>query len=196
MVPTQNGDYHMATRSKRSERYFIDAKGDECDRMELATGGGYSLVSKDGSEIQSWEQQSGLPAGSIVTMHFVLGWWTKIGNVVNTVVNDKADPGTLDDAALAVVEHIENCNRGVWREVTEGTARGPKYDKDVLAGALFAILTAGNKAKGDLAHYRDKFEDKSYAAKARARTDVMAQYFKDLAAKGEQAKVTAIDDLA
>jgi hypothetical protein len=183
-------------RSKRSERYLIDIKGDEVDRMEQATGAGYSLVSKDGSEIQSWELQSGLPAGSPVTMHFNLGFWTKIGNVVNTVVNDKADPGTLDDAALAVVEHLENCEKGIWREVTEGVARGPKYDKDTLAGALFAVLTAESKAKGDLASYRARLDDKSYAAKVRARTDVMAQYYKDLAAKGESAKVTAIDDLA
>jgi len=184
-------------KQKRSERYFIDLNGDEVDRMEQATGAGYSLVSKDGSEIQSWEYQSGLPAGNVVTMHFVLGWWTKIGNVVNTVVNDKADPGTLDDAALAVTEHVENCEKGIWREVTEGVARGPKYDKDILAGALLAVLTASGLAKADLAGYRTRLDDKSYAAKVRARTDVMAQYYKDLAdKKGEEAKETNLDSIA
>lgn len=187
----------MATKKKRSDRYFIDAAGDEAERMELATGAGYSLVNADGSEIESWEYQSGLPAGNIVTMHFILGWWTKIGNVVNTVVNDKDEPGTLADAALAVTEHVENCNKGIWREVTEGAVRGPKYDKDILAGALLAVLTASGLAKQDLAGYRAKLDDKSYAAKVRARTDVMAQYYKDLAErKGEEAKESNLDSIA
>lgn len=183
-------------RSKRSERYFIDKSGDEVDRMEQATGAGYSLVSADGSEVQSWELQSGLSPASSVTMHFILGFWTKVGNVVNTVVNDKDSPGTLEDAALAVTEHLSNCESGVWREVGEGVARGPKYDKDTLAGALLAVLTTENKAKGDLANYRARLDDKSYAAKVRARTDVMAQYYKDLAAKGGESKEKEIDELA
>jgi len=78
-------------------------------------------------------------------------------------------------------------------------ARGPKYDKDILAGALLAVLTRENKAKGDLANYRGRLDDKSYAAKVRARTDVMAQYYKDLEARGngdENKAPAAIDDLA
>ena len=184
----------MGNRIKRSERYLIDINGDEVERMELATGAGYSAVNKDGSEVQSWEEQSGLPAGALVTMHFCLGWWTKLGNVLNTVINDKADPGTLDDAALAIVEHIENCRKGIWREVTEGTPRGPKYDKDILAGALLAILTKSGKAKRTLAEYRAAMDDKSYAAKARARTDVMAQYYKDLEARKAANGDQAVDD--
>jgi hypothetical protein len=184
----------MAKKQKRSDRYFIDLNGDEVDRMEQATGAGYQLVNADGSEVKAWEYQSGLPAGNIVTMHFILGWWTKLGNVVNTIVNDKSDPGTLDDAALAVTEHIDNCGKGIWREVTEGVARGPKYDKDILAGALLAVLTASGKAKGDLQDYRLRLDDKSYAAKVRARTDVMAQYYKDLADK--QPTETAVDESA
>lgn len=170
-------------RAKRSDRYFVDANGEEVERMEQATGAGYSLVNGDGSEIKSWEMQSGLPAGSTVTMHFVFGWWTKIGNVINTVVNNKDEPGTLDDAALAATEHVTNCENGIWREVST-EARGPKYDKDTLAGALLACLTADKIAKGDLATYRAKLDDKSYYAKVRAQTKVMAQYYSDLAAKG------------
>jgi hypothetical protein len=184
----------MGTRTKRSERYFIDADGNEVDRMEQATGAGYSLVSADGSEIQSFEEQ--LTTGPMALYHAILGFWTKCGNEVNTVINDKSDPGTLQDAAVAVAEHIENVRKGIWREVGESAARGPKYDKDILAGALLAVLTRENKAKGDLANYRLRLDDKSYAAKVRARTDVMAQYYQDLAAKGGEAKVNAIDELA
>jgi hypothetical protein len=191
-----NMESTMASRQKRSARYFIDTNGDEVDRMEQATGAGYALVTDNGAEHMHWEQQMGA-AGDIRTMHAVIGWWTKLGNVVNTVVNDKDSPGTLDDAAVAVTEHVENCLKGIWREVTEGVARGPKYDKDILAGALLAVLTRENKAKGDLANYRLRLDDKSYAAKVRARGDVMAQYYQDLQARGNGDKpVAAIDDLA
>lgn len=170
-------------RAKRSDRYFVDNDGNEVDRMEQATGAGYSLVSGDGSEIKSWELRTGLVAANTVTMHAVFGFWTKVGNVINTVVNDKNDPGTLEDAALAATEHVTNCENGIWREVST-EARGPKYDKDTLAGALLACLTADKLAKGDLATYRAKLDDKSYYAKVRAQTKVMAQYYSDLAAKG------------
>lgn len=186
----------MGKRIKRSDRYVIDSNGDEVERMELATGAGYSLVSTDGSSIKDFERQFGKPADS-TTMHACLGWWTKLGNVANTVLNDKADPGTLDDAALAITEHVELTEGGIWVEKTESTPRGPKYDKDILAGALLAVLTADNKAKGDLATYRAKMDDKAYAAKVRANTQVMAQYYKDLAAKGQaESKPDTIDSLA
>lgn len=187
----------MGKRIKRSDRYYIDSSGDEVERMELASGAGYSLVNATGNEIQAFERQFGKPADS-VTMHACLGWFTKLGNVANTVLNDKTDPGTLDDAALAIVEHIEMTDKGIWVEKTESTPRGPKYDKDILAGATLAVLTASGKAKGDLAHYRLKLDDKSYAAQVRARTDVMAQYYKDLEAKkalaGESAPAAADAD--
>lgn len=181
---------------KRSDRYYIDSAGDEAERMELATGAGYSLVSADGSEVQAFERQFGKPADS-TTMHACLGWWTKLGNVANTVLNDKSDPGTIDDAALAITEHVELTEKGIWREIDTTVARGPKYDKDTLAGALLAVLTASSLAKTDLAGYRAKLDDKSYAAKVRARTDVMAQYYKDLAEKkGEEAKESNLDSIA
>lgn len=186
----------MGKRIKRSDRYHIDSNGDEVERMELATGAGYSLVSADGSEVQAFERQFGKPADS-TTMHACLGWWTKLGNVANTVLNDKSDPanpGTLADAALAIVEHVEMTEKGIWREVDAGAPRGPKYDKDILAGAMLAVLTASGKAKDDLAGYRARLDDKAYAAKVRARTDVMAQYYKDLAAKAPQVPATADAD--
>jgi hypothetical protein len=186
----------MGKRIKRSDRYVIDSNGDEVDRMELASGAGYSLVSSDGTSIKDFERQFGKPADS-TTMHACLGWWTKLGNVANTVLNDKADPGTTDDAALAITEHVELTEKGIWVEKTEAVARGPKYDKDIMAGALLAILTASNKAQGDLANYRARLDDKAYAAKVRARTDVMAQYYKDLEAKKAESKPQAdLDEVA
>lgn len=191
----------MGKRIKRSDRYYIDTNSDEVDRMELATGAGYSLVTANGTEIQAFERQFGKPADS-TTMHACLGWWTKLGNVANTVLNDKSDPanpGTLEEAAVAIATHVEQTENGIWVEKTEGIPRGPKFDKDILAGAMLSVLTAEGKATGDLASYRLRLDDKSYAAKVRSKTKIMAQYYADLAAKGkseESAKADTTDDIA
>lgn len=123
-------------------------------------------------------------AGKLATMFGVMGGLTKVGNIVNSIVN--ADDYDGSDPMPTVREWLEQADAGVWREISEGGGgRGPKYDKDVLAGALLAVL--GSRAQGDVAHYRERLDDRSYYAKVRANTDVMAQYYKDIAEKGGSA---------
>lgn len=116
----------------------------------------------------------------LTTMFAIMGGLTKVGNIVNSIVNadgyDGADP--MED----VKEWLELAIAGKWREAGEAAARGPKYDKDVLAGALLVVL--GSSAKGDIAHYRERLDDKGYYAKVRGQPAVMAQYYKDLEARG------------
>lgn len=182
----------VQTESKRkrvSERSFIDANGAEVERIEQATGARYKLV--DNGKV--FDVQLG-EAGAPATMFGVFGAWTKIGNVANTVLNDKDEPGDADSAAEEIEAFLANVEKGIWREVQEGSKRGPKYDKDVLASVLFAVLTKAGKATGDVAGYRDRLDDASYYAKVRANTDVMAAYHAEMRDRG--AAGPSVDSLA
>ena len=121
-------------------------------------------------------------AGKLSTMFGIMGGLTKVGNIVNSIVNaDDYDGST--DPMLEVETWLKEADAGQWREPGEGAAaRGPKYDKDVLAGALHAVL--GSKATGDVASYRTRLDDKSYYAKVRANVQVMSAYMKAMADKG------------
>ena len=110
-----------------------------------------------------------------------MGAVTKIGNVVNSIVNADDYDG-VENPMIAVKEWLEAAAKGEWREPGEAGPRGPKYDKDVLATALHAEL--GAAAKGDVASYRVRLDDKSYYAKVRANTKVMARYMAAMAEKG------------
>lgn|SRR5262245_47984300 len=118
-----------------------------------------------------------------------MGAVTKIGNVVNTF---KAD-GESGDPIDAVKEWLQAAMGGEWREAGEAVARGPKYDKDILAAVILQVL--GEKAAGDIASYRQRLDDKSYYAKVRAKTKIMAAYHAELAKRGKDDE-TNVDDLA
>ncbi len=172
----------QATESKRAaiaKREWIDDTGKHTPDRTKAVGARYTYL-KSGNSL---ERKFGA-AGDPGTMCAVMGWLTKVGNIVNSVVNADDYDGTTDPMTEATAWDGD-LGAGVWREPSEGgAARGPKYDKDTLAGALLATLTAKGIAKGDLPAYRARLDDKSYYAKVRANTEVMAQYYKDLAAKG------------
>lgn len=119
-----------------------------------------------------------------------MGAVTKLGNIVNTITNDDSYDGR--DPIPEVLEWIKEAAAGQWREAGEGVARGPKYDKDLLAAVLVAAL--GEKAAGDVLAYRQRLDDKSYYAKVRANTKVMAAYAQELAKRG--GAEVSVDSLA
>jgi hypothetical protein len=110
-----------------------------------------------------------------------MGAVTKLGNIVNTITNDDAYDGR--DPIPEVVEWLKDATAGKWREAADGLARGPKYDKDILAAVLVALL-AGKEGASDLLGYRQRLDDKSYYAKVRANTKVMAAYAIELGKRG------------
>jgi hypothetical protein len=174
-------------RIKRSERAFLDADGNEVERMEEAAGARFTWVDGD-KEVKSWDLQSGLPVGDSRTMHMILGWHTKLGNVGNTVVNDKEAPGTPDEAAIAITEHVENCEASIWREVGEGVARGPKYDPAIMGAAIYeaAVAEGLDVSKTSGPELAERYStDKSWAAKVRARSPVQIAYHRLAAAAGK-----------
>ena len=165
-------------RQKVSERTFIDPQGNEVERIELATGARYTLAGIS----KSFDAQIG-PAGKLPTMFGIFGFWTKVGNVANTVLNDKDEPGSQEDAGAEIESFLASVQGGVWRELSEGVARGPKYDNAILAGVL--VVALGKAAKGDAAHYYERLEsDKGYRAKVVARDDIKGAYWTEAAKRG------------
>lgn len=179
----------MATKAKVSERGLLLADGKEADNMNVATGGSYKLVANGKEFVYQYGQNPHLDR-----FFGIFGFHTKIGNVANTVLNDAKEPGTADDAAAEIEDFLASAGNGVWREASEGS-RGPKYDKDTLAEALHGVLQAAGKATTDVAGYLAKLEDKSYYAKVRANTEVMAAYHTAMAEKGKASGQT-LDGLA
>ena len=177
-------------RQKVSTRDFIDADGNVVDRMEQATGARYTLEQNG----KAFDAQFGT-AGSPETMFAIFGFHTKVGNVANTVLNDKDAPGTADDAAVEIEAFLESTGKGVWREPSESGPRGPKYDNAILAEAFISLL---KQPKGDVAHYAARFaNEKSYRAQVLVGEGVKDAYWKLAAARGLSTPVSKdVDTLA
>jgi len=172
-------------RKAIAKRELIDASGTVVADETLATGCRYTFLATGTAEERQWGQ----PAGSALVMCANFGWLTKVGNEVNSV--KQADDYDGSDPMLAAKEFnaLLDSTPPQWGVPGDGTARGPKYDKDTLAGALVTKL--GKAATGDVMHYRQRLDDKSYYAKVRANSEVMSQYYKDLAAKNGATKQDA-----
>lgn len=119
-----------------------------------------------------------------------MGAVTKLGNVVNTVTTDEDYDGS--DPIPVVIKWLSEASNGLWRESGDGVARGPKYDKDILAAVIVQVL--GEKAAGTVLEYRQRLDEKSYYAKVRAKTKIMAAYAQELVKRGG-AEAT-VDDIA
>lgn len=187
-------------RARVSERAFIDAKGNEVDRMEQSAGARYTLV--EAGKSFDWIFGAN-PEADKFFCNF--GFQTKVGNVANTVLNDKDSPGTSQEAADEIDSFLEQVIGGIWREAGEGGGRTPKYDNAILAEALVALL--GDKAHaGGADHYRARLDDpkgevdsanKGYRAKVVARDDIKAEYKRIAKERGiAVGDTSAVDTLA
>lgn len=140
----------VSKRKAVSKRDFIDPSGAVVDKIEEATGSRYVLLDPAGNH--TFDYQCG-EAGKLTTMAAIFGLQTKIGNVANTVLNDKDEPGTPADAAKAIEGWLAQVNGGTWAERTTG-GPGARVDKPALAGAIVAVAIASGKAdaanEGDL----------------------------------------------
>lgn len=161
------------TESKRkqvSKRAFLE-RGEECDKIEDCDGAQYLLLDPAGNHTFKYEFGKN-PMWD--KMFAAFGFHTKIGNVANTVLNDKDEPGTASDAADAIKEFLAGT---VWAERAVG-AGGTRIDKDALAAAIVE-WAAGQGATKDLADVREKLEDNpALVRKFRANPDVRALYDK------------------
>lgn len=165
-------------RAKVAERKWINEAGEEVSE-ELATGVRY--VNLESGESFDW--QTGAPAGSAAVMLACFGALTLMGNVANTRINGQNGSGA--EAIADIKERFGILDSGKWAERGEGT-KGPKYDLNELAWALIEALRAKGKDKSDSEHpdFLAKLtEDKSYFAKVRGNPDVMDFYRKRTGAK-------------
>lgn len=166
MTDTTQTPAANAPRAKVSDRLFIDTAGNEVHKIELATGGRY-VIPANGRSFDMQCGDAGLPA----TMMGIFGFFTKIGNVANTIRNDKANPGSADDEADAIADFMESLAAGQWREPSEGGPRGPKYDNALLAELLVTLAEKDGKTGRTTADYLPKLEsDKAWRAKIIAGT--------------------------
>ena len=177
------GDGESDTRKKVSKRSFLTANGGEAEKMEESAGARYTLLGEGGGDFDYVYGQN--PTADKFYANF--GFHTKIGNVANTVLNNKEDPGTPADAAGAIKEFMDGVTNGVWAERTGGV--GAKIDLDALAGAVVAAAESKGRSDLDVREVREKLEsDKALVRKVRQVPDIAAEYNKRVG------KVVSLDE--
>lgn len=156
----------------------------------------FALLGADGKPVETFDSSTLTEAARAMMAQF--GFVTKVGNVANSVLNGD-EPGTPDDAAADIREFLAGLalDPPQWREPGEGRARGPKYDKDVLAQVLYEGRSADKRTGewADVATIRARLDDKSFYAKVRNNAGAMAAYYKAMAEKGADAQTASVDDL-
>lgn len=187
----------MAKKQNVSVREYLNAAGEKSTGPSPDGRVVYKLLADDGkSVLKEFVLDKNAPA-EMIFMFAQFGFVTKTGNVANSVLNGE-EPGTRDEAAGDIEEFLAGMSgpTPVWREPGEGRARGPKYDKAVLGFTLHAWLEAKGLAKGDAASYVERLDDKSYYAKVRAQTEVMAAYHAEMAKRGTAPAASNAENLA
>lgn len=165
-------------KRKVAEHDLIDATGAVVETEELATGIRYTLLANQ----QSFDWQSGLPAGQGATMVAVFGAKTLATNETSQARNSAKGAASADEQIQAVRDRFALIASGQWVDRTrEGV--GAKVDKDALAEAICQVVVAEGKksdaeiAGGYKATIRQKLEDDAaYLRKARQVPAVSAAY--------------------
>ena len=179
----QTGEPAKKVRKDVSDRAFLSfANGvaTVVDKMEQANGARYTLKDYDktlgGDRDIDYDFSVDSP---FKTFCAILGYGTKVGNVANTIVNDKSEPGTFLDAFNAIQEFIAAASDPtdpVWAERVGGV--GAKVDLDALVEAYFeAAAATGKTPKSSKSELRAKFEkSKELVRDVRHAPEVLAAY--------------------
>lgn len=109
-----------------------------------------------------------------------MGGVTKLGNVVNSIVN--ADDYDGSNPMEYVKDWLADAIAGQWREPGEGT-RGPKYDNAILADVLATMAAAKGKST-TAPEYLAKLDDKKFRAQILAYAEVKAAYAQEAEKRG------------
>lgn len=180
-------------RKNVSKRAYLKDDGSKSVGPDTTGAVEYQLLNADGSVHKAFRFEPNSPGGHMFAQ---FGFVTKIGNVANSVLNGD-EPGTTEDAAGDIEEFLNAIASGTWREPGEGRARGPKFDKDILASVLYAGRAADKRTGdwADVAAIRQRLEDKSFYAKVRNNSGAMAAYHAEMAKRGESQASKTVDDL-
>jgi hypothetical protein len=176
-----------SSRTARAERLFIGPDGNKVEDKMDATGAQYkskqvdrsvSFQFFDGLTAKEVAEATGVDENRVklVFASAAMGWLTKIGNVVNTVVN--GIPAGTPDEALDTAEgwHAEAMT-GIWREKAEGVGVA-RIDKDALARAVWEYLQeAGRASETSFDKVRERLESEPvYVRKVRQHGEVGKRY--------------------
>lgn len=140
-------DTGKRSRQARTKRDFIDGNGQIVDSMEKSAGARVGVLSDDGKTVlQSFDYVQG--KNPFADLFFAnMGFHTKAGNVINTVINNDKEPGDASTACETLAEFLEDVYAGVWAERTGG---GPaKIDRDKLAEAVVQAMIETGRLKAD-----------------------------------------------
>lgn len=185
-VADEQGNEDAGNKRKTvSKRDFLDSAGNSVDKMEEADGARYTLLGDGG---KPFDYKFGENAAQD-KMFAIFGFHTKVGNVANTVLNDKNEPGTPADAADNVTEFLALTSEGKWAERAPGGV-GAKIDKDALAEAICQVSEAAGKTV-DKAAVRAKLEDNAVFVRTARQVPAIATKYAELTGKGTK----TVDDL-
>lgn len=192
-----DGSESKRERKTVSKRTFLGG-----EKIEEAKGARYTLLDPNGNHDLDYTfgQNSAFDR-----MCAIFGFHTKIGNVANTVLNDKDEPGTPADAAQSIREWMTAAMSAnpQWAERSAGGV-GSRVDRDALAGAFVTVVQSEGKitaeqADATYATVRQRLEDgypeksltaAQYMNAIRKQPAVAAEYLRRV---GKEAK--SIDDL-
>ncbi len=165
-----------ATKRQVATREWINAGGEKVPTgSQDVAGVRYTLLSTGAAVEYRFDD-------SALTKQFAaMGAVTKLGNVVNSIINADDFDGKFEAVMPAVEEWLTSAINGEWREPSEAGARGPKYDKALLADCIVAELK-GKSGVATKEEYLKRLEDRSYYAKVRNNPPVMARYMQAVAA--------------
>ena len=178
MSSTETTTTTTKSRKQVSKRAWLDAAGNEVDAEGDAVIGRYSLILND-KTLRNFDRDFSAIPSVLDRMTAIFGWHTKLGNVANSVLNDKDEPGDADDAASAISAWVEGAEGGKWSEDRVGGV-GAKIDLDALANALVDVQP---DLVDKLAKIRQKLDDdKAWRAAIRKDAKVSAAYAKRVGA--------------
>ncbi len=156
-------------KRKQVSKRVLMTGGAEAESMDDADGANYILLDSAGNhdfpyrfgDDEAFDRKCA-----------IFGYLTKIGNVANTVLNDKEEPGSASDAAQEIREWIAG---KVWAARSEGGG-GTRIDKDALAAA-YVEWAAEQGVEKDIAKVREALEDSPQTVrKLRADPAIRAKY--------------------
>lgn len=185
---SDDGQESTRTRKQVSKRLFLDSAGDMPDGINIdnAAAARYQLLDPNGDHNVDFDPDE----NPQLTRKFAMfGFHTKIGNVANTVLNDKDDPGTPSDAAAAIREWMAQAAQGTWAERAVG-GPGARIDRDALAGAIVEVAQSKGRTMDHAAVLAKLESDAAYLRAARQVPEVATAYATRV---GKQQK--SIDDL-
>lgn len=183
---------------KVAEHMWLDANGTVVEDIELATGIRYVDIASG----QTFDAQTGSPAGDKVTMGCCFGWRTLATNEASA---ERQRDGTGAEQVEAIRDRFALFDETPPKFVDRTREGGPRTDIPNLAQAVVLVLasTSGSKLHGSddaakqvaydklFAAYNDEKTGKAQVSKALSNPQVAAEY-----KKLRGAKQATTDDLA